>query len=424
MCRQLPGCTPTSFLDIADLATKFHHMNSNPTIQKSILFITYDGLLDPLGYSQVLPYIRGIHGTKNAISILSFEKTSRDPSEISILDLELSRAGITWFRLSFLHGRFQGIKRILRSVCLIRSIAKSRHFDLIHLRAIIPALILLLSRLNVSYIYDIRAFSGQWVDSGRLKRHSFAHILLQLLERSIIKHATGIVVLDESARTYLLNHYQTSAVVSVIPTSVAPYPLSRPSSTRAFPKTLRFLFLGGARHPYLPSKALDLIYSFVRLSYNVSLDFINDNDHDYILKLCEQSQVPLHLINITRVNPSNIPLELPKYDCGICFLSEGPWINMSSPTKIGEYLMAGLHVVGLSHTQILQRLANSSHSTTTFHLDADLSSLSPHTVRDLYSSITDPRSQEDARKIASTYYSRQAAINQYRQLYASILPDP
>ena len=38
------------------------------------LFITYDGLLDPLGKSQILPYIISIKSPQRKINILSFEK--------------------------------------------------------------------------------------------------------------------------------------------------------------------------------------------------------------------------------------------------------------------------------------------------------------------------------------------------------------
>jgi hypothetical protein len=41
---------------------------------KHILYITYDGLTDFLGQSQVLPYILGLEEKGYRFSILSFEK--------------------------------------------------------------------------------------------------------------------------------------------------------------------------------------------------------------------------------------------------------------------------------------------------------------------------------------------------------------
>ena len=44
---------------------------------KTVLFISYDGLLDPLGQSQILPYIMGIVKHTKPIHVLSFEKNFR-----------------------------------------------------------------------------------------------------------------------------------------------------------------------------------------------------------------------------------------------------------------------------------------------------------------------------------------------------------
>ena len=40
---------------------------------KKIIFVTYDGLLEPLGYSQILSYLTGL-SEKYKLYILSFEK--------------------------------------------------------------------------------------------------------------------------------------------------------------------------------------------------------------------------------------------------------------------------------------------------------------------------------------------------------------
>ena len=55
---------------------------------QKILYITYDGLLDPLGSSQILPYIYNIALNKN-LYILSFEKNNQDISEIGKLKKHL-----------------------------------------------------------------------------------------------------------------------------------------------------------------------------------------------------------------------------------------------------------------------------------------------------------------------------------------------
>src|SRR5688572_25433871 len=61
------------------------------------LFLTYDGLLSPLGQSQILPYMRGLRGRGHEVTILSFEQgASAEPSAQSELRAQLAAEGIGW----------------------------------------------------------------------------------------------------------------------------------------------------------------------------------------------------------------------------------------------------------------------------------------------------------------------------------------
>ena len=68
---------------------------------KKVLYITYDGLTDPLGQSQILPYLLGLSKQGYQFTILSFEKKERfAKGEKAIQDL-IEPAGIGWMPLSF-----------------------------------------------------------------------------------------------------------------------------------------------------------------------------------------------------------------------------------------------------------------------------------------------------------------------------------
>ena len=59
---------------------------------KQILYITYDGLTDPLGQSQVLPYIVALSAAGYKFTIVSFEKKQRLAKEKKIIeDITVSR---------------------------------------------------------------------------------------------------------------------------------------------------------------------------------------------------------------------------------------------------------------------------------------------------------------------------------------------
>ena len=66
-----------------------------------ILYITYDGLLDPLGSSQILPYLYGINDPSKAIFVISFEKSKLYKKFHKKLNNELQEKNIYWKPLLF-----------------------------------------------------------------------------------------------------------------------------------------------------------------------------------------------------------------------------------------------------------------------------------------------------------------------------------
>ena len=50
-------------------------------MNKHALYLSYDGMTDPLGQSQVLPYIIGLQQKGIAFTLISFEKIERFKEE-------------------------------------------------------------------------------------------------------------------------------------------------------------------------------------------------------------------------------------------------------------------------------------------------------------------------------------------------------
>src|SRR5688572_2224646 len=69
--------------------------------EKSVLFISYDGMTDPLGQSQVLPYLAGLSKLGYQFTLLSCEKPERYTKYRIIIE-EISRENnIDWQPISF-----------------------------------------------------------------------------------------------------------------------------------------------------------------------------------------------------------------------------------------------------------------------------------------------------------------------------------
>ena len=93
---------------------------------------------------------------------------------------------------------------------------------------------------------------------------------------------------------------------------------------------------------------------------------------------------------------------------------------MSSPTKIGEYLAAGLHVLGLDGLEVLNRLSKETRSVDTLPRDLNYLSKDISWVKKILENIKNPNRIEESIKIAKKYYDINNALKSYFELYKKI----
>jgi len=166
------------------------------------LYITYDGLSDPLGQSQVLPYIKGLSDQADW-TILSFEKKDADPKVVSQLSSDLSRLKIQWLRASF-GNRIPVLSRfitIFKAIASVYSIGP--RFDVVHVRSYVAAMIGLIvkKRHRAKFIFDIRGFwPEEQVFRGKWSKRSLQFIVAKRIERLFLKSADTVVVLTHRAK--------------------------------------------------------------------------------------------------------------------------------------------------------------------------------------------------------------------------------
>src|SRR3989344_2609077 len=116
---------------------------------KKILYLTYDGLLDPLGQSQILPYLRGL--AKDAEwTILSYEKKWQQEVSFQELQEEFRVLNIYWIPLLYKKRFFRVLKMLDLVSGVIQVIRKNKRrnsFDCIHARSYVVALIAVILKL-------------------------------------------------------------------------------------------------------------------------------------------------------------------------------------------------------------------------------------------------------------------------------------
>ena len=381
-----------------------------------VLYICYDGILDNLGQTQVLPYIFGLNDKGFNFIIFSFERHDRTKEEFKKQKQILKTRGIKWYHLNFYPKKYNRFLRLILGPIKLNYIIRKNKINFAHIRSINAGTVYLLSLIKLPFIYDMRCFAGQLGDYGLIKNKWILKIFL-IFEKFLINKSKGIVVLDKSGADYLQKYSKNKIPLQVIPTATNIKKFEK-NKVDINKEEIKFVLLGGAQFPYLPERALDFIKFLSKNQVKCTLDIINQRHHEYIKKIVREVNFPEELLKVFALNPNDIFNKLPHYDCGLVFIESGDWIRMSSPTKIGEYLAAGLHVVGLEGIEILERLSMETKSVDILprYKDFDFNKISV-----IIRKIKSNNRKRESIAIAKKYYDLETAVSKYLKLYNNFL---
>lgn len=315
---------------------------------KKILYISYDGVLDPLGQSQVLEYIY-VNSNKYNFYLVSFEKSENliNTNNVNKLNNKLLNHGIKWTYLKYqkksnvLKIFFSFIKALLIIINIYYT-----GFKIIHIRSYIPGIIiyplLLITRLKL--IFDIRGFlPDEKIDRLNWKKNSLKISFLRYFEKYLIKRSSKVITLTKESKCILKNNYNLyNYNIIDIPTCVNIKKFKYKNNKQN--RNLSFCFIGSINFAYDFNKIINLCKVIFNNRANIKFDFYLDDKNNFLKNLLKKNN--LHKkVNIKYVESNKIPSILIEYNYGICILKENKSVKASFPTKIGEYLSCGLPII-------------------------------------------------------------------------------
>lgn len=191
------------------------------------LYLTRNGLLEPLGQSQVLAYLRGL-SRDYQITLITCEKDEdwADDARMAAMRADCDSLGIRWLPQRF-RSWPKGIApalAMLRMVWIVRREVRVQKVRLIHARSYSPAAVaLVVSYLHgVPFIFDMRAlWPEELITARRLRRGSAVHRAIVMAERACLTRAKAVVSLTDAAADHLQRVYPDAMrgqTVAVIPT--------------------------------------------------------------------------------------------------------------------------------------------------------------------------------------------------------------
>ena len=179
---------------------------------KNVLFISLDGMTDPLGQSQVLPYLKGLAEKGYGIFLISCEKKERFEKGKAKIERICSEHEINWFPQPYL-TRPKGVATWLQVRHMYREAIRLHakyHFAATHCRSYVPALVglKLKRRKGIPFIFDMRGF---WADErveGNLWNldrpwYKVAYNFMKRRERAFLREAAQIVSLTNRGKAII-----------------------------------------------------------------------------------------------------------------------------------------------------------------------------------------------------------------------------
>src|SRR4051812_41744636 len=253
-----------------------------PADGRRILYVSYDGLTDPLGRSQILPYLAGLAGKGHRITILSAEKPEREDAEGETVARLCREAGIEWAPIRY-HARPPVLSTLWDILHLRRAAARLRRergFDIVHCRSYVPALVGLWMkrRFGTAFLFDMRGFwpeekteGGSWRLSNPLFRAVYNYFKRR--EAECLREADYVVSLTEAAKAEMEQRpglSEAHAAIGVIPCCVDLDLFRADSATRAearrrlgiAPGRPVLAYLGSLGGNYLLDEMLDFFRAF------------------------------------------------------------------------------------------------------------------------------------------------------------------
>lgn len=331
---------------------------------KKILYITYDGLTDPLGQSQILPYLTGLSKRGYRFTILSFEKKDRMVKEEALIRKLTADAGISWEPLPFtsrppLLSKFYDAVQMRRKAVALH---KKEHFDMVHCRSYISADVglYLKQRFGVKFFFDMRGFwadekkDGSWDVSKPLYKRIYQYYKNK--EAQYLQHADYIISLTNAGKEEMQRwpSFNANVPLQVIPccADMQHFSLTTPEEKRkgrdalGLPQSsLVISYLGSVGTWYMLPEMLQLFKQIKTRYTDAKFLFITHSDAAQIHGAATALGIDTNDLVIREASRKEVPLFVKASDINVSFIKPVYSKISSSPTKLGEVLSMGIPVI-------------------------------------------------------------------------------
>jgi glycosyltransferase involved in cell wall biosynthesis len=403
-----------------------------------VLYITYDGLTDPLGQSQILPYVAELSRQGFSFILLSCEKREAYNKNKGLIENLLKETDVEWAPifytkrppvLSTLYDYYRLKQKAI-------SLNHANKFQIVHCRSYIPSMIGLWMKrkFGVKFIFDMRGFwADERVDGGLwdLKNIIYKKVysFFKIKEKAFLENADHIVSLTLAGKKEMekWEHIKKSPLpISVIPCCTDTTLFDRDSGKmEAIQKARQDLgiqadepvltYLGSITW-YMLDEMLAFFIIYLKRYPEGKFLFITHASKDLIQTKARMAGIPNDRILIVSAPRSSVPVFAAIGNFSIIFRKPAYSTKAACPTKQGELMALGVPIVCNANVGDMDMIVNKYESG--FIVDSFNDSNYQKIVDNIDQVFFDP---DKIRKGALDYFSLQIATSNYTNIYNSLL---
>ena len=408
----------------------------------NILYLSYDGMTDPLGQSQVLPYIIGLTKKGYNFTLISCEKKERFHRNKTIIEDICSEHNIDWQPIMYTKSPpvLSTLWDILQINKKAKELHKVKHFSLFHCRSYITSIVGLgfKQKHQVKFLFDMRGFwADERVDGGLWDKikipYKQIYNYFKKKERLFLSESDAVVSLTHEGKKEILSRLYPSCSpekVKVIPTCVDLKLFNYKRIEKSNTERVKFeldishsdyilTYLGSLGTWYLVDEMLDFFVALKKIKNNSKFVFFTaDNPHIILDKIVDK-QINIEDIRIKKLERKEVPVYLSISDLSISFIKPLYSKKASSPTKMGEILAMGIPMVCNSNVGDVEQIIEENNCgiivhelNNTAYLEAisKISSLSNFPKKHYYD-------------IANKVFSLEQGVSDFDVMYKQILSE-
>ena len=325
-------------------------------------------MTDPLGQSQVLPYLKGLSREGYEFHLISFEKSDRFNQHKKLIQSLCNEDNIQWHPQYY--SKAGGLRSTLKQVKKLKKVSsylQDKHdFDIVHCRSYISALagLDLKRKHGVKFVFDMRGF---WADErvdGKiwsLKSPIYSRIYkyFKKKEKVFLNKADYTISLTDNGKNEILSWPSTDPKINikVIPccANLELFDKSKISEDTKLNDREKlgidsndFIlgYIGSIGTWYMLPEMLDYFKELKEAKPNSKFLFVSGEEPSKILAAASEKGIDSNdHIKVTSVLHHEVPRFISLMDASIFFIKPSYSKKASSPTKQGEIMAMGVPLI-------------------------------------------------------------------------------